>query len=223
MTLPYKIEQSERKTISLTIERNNDLVIKAPLHATHQKIEEFFFKKQIWLYTKLEEKKNIEKSTSIKELVPWEGFYFLGRMYKLDIVDEVDFKLRFKNRKFELNREYLVEWRELFLDWYKTQFYDKVLPRVKNLSNRCGFEPTNISVQELNNRWGSCTKDNKLNFHWKVVMAPLSVIDYIIVHELCHIKEKNHSSKFWDMVERFMPDYQNHKEWLRKNWGEFVL
>lgn len=223
MSLTYTVQKSERKTISLTLERNNDIVIKAPLKASQEKIEEFFIKKQIWIYTKLEEKKCLIHCPDKKVFVNWEWFYYLGRMYKLELVDNVDFKLRFHKNRFELNRQYISSGREIFTEWYKQKFNEKILTKVKKISIQYWFNPTKISVKELSNRWGSCTSDNKLNFHWKVMLAPVSVIEYIIIHELCHIKEKNHSPKFWDILARYMPNFEEYKEWLKRNWWEFVL
>lgn len=80
-----------------------------------------------------------------------------------------------------------------------------------------GVEPKNIRVMELQNRWGSCTEHGNLNFNFKCMMAPLSVIDYIVVHELAHIKYKDHSPDFWNIVDKVIPDYENKKNWLREN------
>lgn len=223
MTLTYSVEKSERKTLSLILERNNDIVIKAPLEATSEKVEDFFMRKQIWIYTKLEEKKCLIHCPEKKDFVNWEWFYYLWRMYKLHIVETEDFKLRFYKNRFELNSKYIDSGKEIFTDWYKHRFNEKILPRVKMIALNHWFEYTSISVKDLKNKWGSCTPDNKLNFHWKIILAPVSVIEYIIIHELCHIKEKNHSPKFWDLVARYMPKYENHKEWLKRNWWEFVL
>jgi len=223
MSLTYKIIKSERKTISLIIEKNNDIIIKAPNNATQEKIEEFFMKKQIWIYTKLEEKKCISQSTDKKEFVDWEWFYYLGRMYKLKLVDNVDFKLKFTKNRFEFNRQFLNLGEEIFIDWYKHKFTEKILSKVKFLAKKHWFTPTKIIVRDLKNRWGSCTSDNKINFNWKIMLAPVSIIEYIIIHELCHTKEKNHSPKFFNLLYRHMPDFENYKEWLKRNGGELVL
>lgn len=223
MALNYRIIKSERKTISLTIERDNSITIKAPLKATDTQISNFFDKKQLWIYKKLEEKKSFINSINNKEYVNWEWFYYFWRMYKLKLVENVDFKLRFYKNAFELNKKYINNWKDVFIEWYKLKFNEKILPRVKFLSQKYWFKPNKISVKNLSNRWGSCTKENNINFHWKIMLAPISVIDYIIIHELCHIKEKNHSPRFWDNLCKIMPDYENHKEWLKINWWDLTL
>lgn len=105
-------------------------------------------------------------------------------------MDNVDFKLRFSKNRFELNKQYIDSGKEIFIDWYKQRFNSKILPKIKKIALQHWFNPTKITVKELKNRWGSCTVDNKLNFHRKIMFAPVSVIEYIIIHELCHIKEK---------------------------------
>ncbi len=223
MELTYELKKTNRKTISLTIERNNDIIIKAPLHATDEKVEDFFVRKQLWIYTKLEEKKQFMDCPDKKEFVDGEGFYYLWRMYKLQLVDNVDYKITFQKNTFFLNRQYTNIWKELFIEWYKQRFEKRVTSRIKLLSNIHGLHPTKVSVKELKNRWGSCTSDNKLNFHWKVMLAPLWVIEYIIIHELCHIKVKSHSPKYWDLLAKHMPDYEWYKDWLKRNGWEFIL
>ncbi|MBS8122501.1 M48 family metallopeptidase [Candidatus Vampirococcus lugosii] len=223
MNLNYEIIKSKRKTICVTIERNNNIIIKAPNQASDEQIKDFFDKKQLWIYTKLEEKKCLSYSFKNREFVNGEGFYYLGRMYKLKLVENVDFQLRFYKNSFELNKKYIFNGKKIFVERYKKRFNKKIFPRVKLLAEENGFEINKISIKDLGNRWGSCTSNNNINFHWKIMLAPVSVIEYIIIHELCHTKEKNHSPKFWDLVYKYMPDYQNHKEWLKRNGGELVL
>lgn len=216
MDLIYRVHKTNRKTISLTLERNNEVVIKAPNHATAEKIEDFFVRKQEWLYTKLEEKNTFVDYPNKREIQSGRGFYYMGRMYKLEIVEHVDFKLRFHKNKFELNKEYIENWHDIFIEWYIERFNQKILSRVKSYSKKHNLIPEKISIKDLNNKWGNCSKENKISFHWKIILAPISVIDYVIVHELCHIKYKNHSPAYWTLLSRFMPDYDNHKDWLRR-------
>ena len=137
-------------------------------------------------------------------------------MYKLEIVENVNFKLRFHKNRFELNKEHIETGHDIFIEWYKERFNQKILARVKSYSKRYNLVPEKISVKDLNNRWGNCSKNNKISFHWKIILAPIAVIDYIIAHELCHIKHKNHSPVYWTLLSGHMPDYDNHKDWLKR-------
>jgi predicted metal-dependent hydrolase len=94
----------------------------------------------------------------------------------------------------------------------------KITERVKYYSSLSGFKYKNIKITSAQKRWGSCSAQNNLNFPQKLALAPDKIIDYVVIHELCHIKEKNHSRKFWKEVEKIMPDYKIHRQWLR-NYG----
>jgi predicted metal-dependent hydrolase len=80
-----------------------------------------------------------------------------------------------------------------------------------------GVKFQRVAVRELKNRWATCSPNGNLAFHWKCMMAPASVIDYIVVHELCHLHHLDHTEAFWNEVDKLIPDYANRKEWLRKN------
>ena len=132
----------------------------------------------------------------------------------------VDFA--FKIFHIYVNKEFSIQERtkavkEALIKWYK----EKVLKIIKNRIIRylkyLDYRPKEIKVRNLNVRWGSCTKDGKLIFNWRIAMAPISAIDYIIVHELCHLKDATHSNKFWNIVQSLFPNYEKWKEWLRIN------
>ncbi len=86
-----------------------------------------------------------------------------------------------------------------------------------------GVHPKAVRVMDLKNRWASCSPGNNLNFHWKCMMAPLTVLDYIVVHELTHLIHPNHTQAFWNEVDKVLPDYQERKEWLTKNGSQMTL
>jgi len=225
MELKYNLIKSNRKTISLTLEVNNDIVIKAPLEAEEERINDFFERKKIWIYTKMEEKKYLINCPEKKEFVNWEWFYYLWRMYKLKVIESenIDLKLRFYKNKFELNKKYISIAKELFIDFYIEKFNLKILPKIKEISKENNFNYSEIKIKNLKNKWWTCSKDNNIKFHWKVMLAPISVIEYIIIHEFCHIKIKNHSPKFWDLLKRYLPKYEEQKNWLKINWWEFEI
>lgn len=105
--------------------------------------------------------------------------------------------------------------RELFINFYKSKAKQRIPKLVTQYSKQMGIEPSGINVQELKNRWISCTPEGILNFHWRCMMAPISALEYIVVHELAHLKFLNHSEDFWYTVEKVLSDYQQSKGWLR--------
>jgi hypothetical protein len=89
--------------------------------------------------------------------------------------------------------------------------------RIRHYSGMIGLYPDRLRISNARFRWGSCSRDNSLSFSWRLAMAPSLIIDYVVVHELAHIKEKNHSRSFWALVETMMPDYRKHRHWLKEN------
>lgn len=104
-----------------------------------------------------------------------------------------------------------------FKAFYKAKGQTKIANRVSHYADRMGVAPSGVRILELQNRWASCTPEGRLNFHWKCMMAPPTVIDYIVVHELAHLQYLNHTKAFWDQVDKVLPDYRDRKEWLRVN------
>ena len=107
--------------------------------------------------------------------------------------------------------------RDKVIHWYRSHADKKIRERVKKYQKQIGEEPNSIKVKKQKKRWGSCSSKRNLNFNWKLIMAPMSVIDYLVVHELAHLKYSNHSKEFWNLVEAVIPNYKEKQEWLRIN------
>jgi len=218
--LNFQLIKSERrrKTISLHIREGGEIVIRAPLKASKREIEEFIREREAWVVEKLAEEKQRRKELQ-KAFVPGERFLYLGESYPLEI-DESDHKelpLKLSFGKFVLNRDRIEEARNLFIEWYKREAKEKTEGRVRYYSDRFHLLPKGTKITGAKSRWGSCSRDDRLSFSWRIIMAPLRIIDYILVHELVHIKEKNHSRDFWAALERILPDYRERRVWLKKN------
>jgi predicted metal-dependent hydrolase len=117
---------------------------------------------------------------------------------------------------FVLNFNSLTNAKKHFIDFYKNEGAKHLPNRVNYYKKKLGVDPKSIRIMDLQNRWASWS-DDRLNFHWKIMLAPLSVIDYVIVHELAHLKERNHTNEFWEIVESVIPDYKDKKMWLKLN------
>jgi len=107
--------------------------------------------------------------------------------------------------------------RDEVIQWYRNHADQKIRERVKKYQKQIGEEPNSIKVKKQKKRWGSCSSKRNLNFNWKLIMAPMSVVDYLVVHELSHLKYPNHSKEFWQLVEAVIPNYEEKQEWLRVN------
>ena len=108
------------------------------------------------------------------------------------------------------------------MGWYQRHARQWMAKRVERFSLRLGVVPAAVEIRDLGHRWGSCTSRGKVNLHWASVLLPPSVVDYLIVHELAHLREPNHSPRFWATVERAMPDYRDRKRWLAENGERWV-
>jgi hypothetical protein len=210
--------ERRRKTISLHIREGGEIVIRAPLKASKREIEEFIREREAWVVEKLAEEKQRRKELQ-KAFVPGERFLYLGESYPLEIdeSDHTELPLKLSFGKFVLNRDRIEEARNLFIEWYKREAKEKTEGRVRYYSDRFHLLPKGTKITGAKSRWGSCSRDDRLSFSWRIIMAPLRIIDYILVHELVHIKEKNHSRDFWAALERILPDYRERRVWLKKN------
>ena len=211
-----KIIRSKRKTISLQITDKATLIIKAPYEVSEQTIKDIIAKHAKWINKKREEILSRDPKFIKKEFVNGEGFLYLGKHYKLTIVDKQAEPLVFKNGFF-LSKAYLPIAREVFVNWYRERAYEKISERVEWYAKKRGFKYNKINITNAQKRWGSCSAKGNLNFSWRLIMAPLCVIDYVVVHELVHLEEMNHSKSFWNKVKMLMPNYEKYKNWLKKN------
>ncbi len=211
-----KIIRSKRKTIALQITDNATLIVKAPFEVSEETIRRVVIKHSKWIEEKKKEILSKDPKFTKKEFVSGEGFLYLGKSYKLHIVNQQDIPLKFDNGFFLL-RDYQPLAKDLFIKWYKERAYEKISERVKLYAQKRGFIYNKVSITKAEKRWGSCSSSGNLNFSWRLIMAPLPVIDYVVVHELVHLIEKSHGKAFWDKVKVLMPDYEKHREWLKNN------
>lgn len=211
-----KIIRSKRKTIALQLTDEATLIVRAPFEVSEETINKVVFKHQKWIEKKKNEVLSRDPKFAEKEFVNGEGFLYLGKSYKLYIVNKQDIPLKFDNGFFLL-RDYQPMARQLFIEWYKERAYEKISERVQWYARKRGFTYNKVSITDANIRWGSCSPKGNLNFSWRLIMAPLSLIDYVVVHELAHLEQKNHSKAFWNIVKMLLPDYEKSKDWLKNN------
>lgn len=211
-----KIIRTKRKTIALQITDGAELIVKAPFGVSEETIERIVIKHKRWIEKKRQEVLERDPKVTKKEFVNGEGFLYLGRHYKLHIVKEQDVPLLFNNG-FYLLKDYLPIAETLFIKWYKERALEKISERVEFYARERGFIYNKIKITDAKTRWGACSSNGNLTFSWRLIMAPLSIIDYVVVHELVHLEEKSHNREFWIKVKMLIPDYEKHKEWLKQN------
>jgi len=213
--IEFKLKKSPRKTTSIYVERDGSISVLAPEPYDMAEIEQILETKRSWIYKNLAEWEDLNRTRVEREFVNGEGFPYLGSTYRLQISDDTNKELSLKNGMFILKRSSLSDAREQFIDFYKGKARNRIPNLVEHNAKAMGLNPKSINIQELQNRWASCTGEGVLNFHWRCMMAPLSALEYIVVHELAHLKHPNHTPEFWYTVEKVLPDYQQAKGWLR--------
>lgn len=213
---------AQRRTISIVIERDGTLSLLAPAATTEQQLAKFVREKRMWIYRKLSERDVLARPTNPKEFVTGEGFSYLGRSYRLRLVQQQDLPLKLLNGRFLLQRSAQPRARDHFVDWYCRHGRSWLGKRVGYWSERMAVNPGSVHVRDLGARWGSCGAANRLNFHWVLMTLPRHAIDYVVVHELAHIEVPTHDRSFWRAIERTLPDYRQRKAWLDLSGGQFA-
>lgn len=209
----HKLVRSKRKTIALVISPDATLTVRAPFHMPITYIENLVNKKRFWIKRKITEISSRPKFRS-KEFVNGESFLYLGRIYRLKISDVERISLT-ENLVFP--KTMLSNPVKYLKTWYKAQAEQKIKERVAWYAKLMGINYKSINITDANKRWGSCSQNGNLNFSWRLIMAPLNIIDYVAVHEIAHLTDKNHSKAFWRKVRLLIPDFEMHKRWLKDN------
>ncbi|MGI9173771.1 MAG: M48 family metallopeptidase [Rhodothermales bacterium] len=218
MQLHYDVVYSDRKTVQITVERDRSVVVRAPRTATSEQIDGAVQQKKLWIYQKLQhpQKYQPEQLQQKKEFVSGESLLYLGRHYRLEVVEEAFSDVRFDGR-FYLSKQAQPEAARLFEAWFKAQARKKITPIAQEIASRLGVGYHHILISDLRYRWGSCTPNDSLNFNWRLVKAPMTVVQYVVAHELAHLMEPNHTERFWNLVRIQAPRYEKAKAWLRRN------
>lgn len=218
--IDFEIVRSQRATADIVIERDGRVLVRAPVSVPDQRIEDLIEAKRYWIYKNLAEWRDLNATRVLREYRNGEGFLYLGRSYRLLLVANQEAPLSLKNGRFCLRRDLVDQGaieaaKVAFQDYYIERGSERIAQRVNYYAPKVGVTPLNIDVRELGNRWASCSPRGNLAFHWKCMMAPQTIIDYIVVHELCHFHQLDHTDSFWNEVDKVMPAYREQKEWLR--------
>jgi predicted metal-dependent hydrolase len=227
--LVFEVRRSaRRRTVGITVERNRSLIVHVPEHADLQRVEAVVEGRLVWVHQKLLANPPSPQEAVFRQpaFVDGEGFHFLGRHFRLKLVDTPQPKylepiIGFEGEFLLLRRDRAVAGERTIANYYARVAYPYLKDAAERWKSRVGAEPGPIiNIADLGYRWGSCSVDGTLNFHWRVMQLPPILIDYVVVHELCHLKVPDHSPCFWAEVRRAMPNYQQHRRRLREEGGK---
>ncbi|WP_394791005.1 M48 family metallopeptidase [Rhodoferax sp.] len=219
---------AQRQTTDIVIERDGLITVRPPLRMTPEQVDTTVLSKRMWIYRNLAEWRSLNATRVVREWVNGESFPYLGSNYRLLLVPEQDTPLQLKDGRFQLLRSVIAAGdteagHKAFENFYREKGQARFTDRVAHLAPKVGVAPGAVFVKDIGYRWASCLKNGDLHFHWKCLMAPPTVIDYIVVHELCHIYHRDHSAAFWNEVDKVLPDFRERKEWLRVRGAELDL
>lgn len=211
--------RSKRKTVAIIVQRDGKVIVRAPLKASERQIRQFVESKTGWIAEKKIQMQ--EQAPALqKKFTAGERFPYLGQEYALSVVAGPRAGLRFE-AGFSLNQNSQPEAARLFEKWYKAAARKILTERARLYAQKFGLKYQKIRISSARTRWGSCSSRGTLSFTWRLVMAPLEVVDYVVVHELAHLRVHNHSAAFWAEVTKMMPDFKRQRDWLKKN-GRFL-
>lgn len=225
--LEIQIERTNRKrTIALQV-KNNKLIIKTPRSVSKKTLVDLIKRKQHWINQRAIlnfEEQNLKN----REFIDNDKFYFRGDEYRLSLIlgrkEAVKIEggllvVSYVDDK-SIGRENI---KRLLEDWYLKESIKILKARTEELAQQMRVQPYGITVKNYKSKWGSCTANNKISYNWRIIMAPDCIVDYLIIHELCHIIEHNHSKNFWNYVGTYCEDFQKKRKWLRENGHMLVL
>ena len=216
MQFEYEVKYSKRKTLNITVERDRKIIVRAPENTSLQKIESIIQSKSQWIKEKVNHAQKYPVDYKPKEFISGETLLFLGKQYQLLVVDEEIEGIEFDQR-FRISKANQAKANQLFKKWYLSQALQKIAPLATMFAKNLGVVYNEFKTSEMKYRWGSCTPSNNIIFNWRIVKAPMYVLEYLVAHELVHLMENNHTPRFWNILSIQVPHYLKAKKWLKEN------
>lgn len=217
------IRKAHRKTASIIVQPDKTVQIVAPPYLDEQEINEIIAKKKDWILCKLEELDKCELAIVEHTYEDGDTFLFMGNPLLLALLDgrgqvkKNGSKLVVAQPPGIIDNTRKCFTKRLLQQWYIDQAKTILRHKAEEYGKQYDLSPAFVSVKEYKSRWGCCFSDGRIYFNWKIIMAPEHIIDYVVVHELCHFKEPNHSKRYWQHVEAIIPDWHSRRKWLHLN------
>lgn len=219
--MEYEILRSSRaSSLKISLDSATGVKVTVPAKLKVREIEPLLRQRAGWIFAKMSALSRLAGCPLPRRFAGGDMFFYLGQRYALKIneglapgVDVRGGELIVTCPAGGAGPEFI---RAALVEWYQAQARELVGERVNLLAGRLGLRPARVRIKEQKTLWGSCSGQGSLNFNWKLVMAPPEAVDYVVIHELCHLKRMDHSPDFWRLVADYCPDFQVHRSWLRK-------
>lgn len=223
LSYPIQVIKTDRlKSASIEVDAKG-VRVTVPKGLTDSRVEELVKKRSLWIKHKMEVQANYVPPKP-KEFVTGECFTYLGRNYRLKLLNESIEGVKLKNGYLLVSKPKSAntvnsesQLRHQLEGWFQAHALARICEKVERYSVMLGVSPKSVKVRDYKTRWGSCTSSGVISFNWRIIIAPHQIVDYVVVHELCHMLEHNHSPKFWKHVKSVMPNYPEHRRWLKEN------
>jgi len=202
--------------MSLCVERDASVIVRAPIGTPESAIKQAVESRKLWLYQKVNHEQKYPPSRQRKEFVSGETIPYLGRNYRLEVVQQPIEGIEFHS-SFLISRQNQPQAARLFRQWYIERATKRLSVSARYFAAAMGVTFNRVLISDLKVRWGSCTPAGNVNFNWRIMKAPAFVIDYLVVHELAHLLESNHTPRFWNLVAVQVARCATAKEWLREH------
>lgn len=229
----YRVERKKRKTIGIKITLEGEVIVASPLNVDNEYIKKLVEKKADWIIEKLDSIRESKKDTPSMEFRDGETIPYLGKRHKLRVIGDVwerAGRLSFHGDEFtlyinpKLDGEKRLEAGRMAMEkWMRKEAGRVFKERTKHFGEVLGLYPEKIVIKDQKSVWGSCSSRGNINYNYRLVMAPIEILDYIVVHELCHMKHPNHSKEYWNTVEGILPDYREKRNWLKENGRSLLI
>lgn len=218
-TLEYSLIFSKRKTLGITVKPDGKVVVKAPINAKKELIEQKIRKRVSWILRQQNYFSSFGEATPKRRFISGETHLYLGRQYILRVSDGKKNEVRYKGHYFEVDCTDRKKVEKLMQDWYharaKIKFLEIAEPVISYFEN-LNVSPKGIYIKQMENRWGSCTRSGKIILNSELIKAPRPCIEYVIIHEMCHLIHSNHTKEFFNLLSSIMPDWEKWKNKLEK-------
>ncbi|MBT5855109.1 M48 family metallopeptidase [bacterium] len=209
------IRRPRRRSLCIQVKPDNSVVVLAPRFVSKGAIDRFVTTKIDWIRSHQSRNKD-----SIQNPIVWASggeVPYLGQSYKLIESQGDEACFRVSNGSLVIPDLEGQALQKKVMNWMRNCATDVITDRVEWYAAQMGLQPKEIKFRKMKSRWGSCSSRGTVSFNWIMLQAPLEVVDYVVVHELAHLKEMNHSKRFWDIVEVYSPNWKVHRQWLRRN------
>ncbi len=223
--LTYAIRRSarRRKTVAVTVDAAGGVLLLAPEHFTTSRLDAVVRRKAAWIVQRLQGVQSNGAPPSPREFVSGESVLYLGRHYRLKVHPDESGEAKLRGGWLHVpapaGAEQTAHVRAALVSWLRRHAAERLPERVEMWRSKAGVAMPRVVISDQQKRWGSCDRSGTIRLNWRIIQAPMRLVDYVVVHELVHLRHPGHGRDYWQAVGRIMPDYERRREDLRQRGG----